>query len=326
MTGDTTKKNKRLLSLYNLLFQYPKGLTASEIIEKTGVSRRNLYRDLGALQEQFGCTLYHQKGVWKLDSHNLLPPIQLNTMEAATIYIASRLLVGYSSMYNPNISSAFKRLSVVTPAVLREQITKTMDWMDKQNPDQQFLINLDGITRAWIEGHPVRIGYRTPGKAQSMDRVIEPYFIQPAALERANYVIGKCRMAGEIRTFKIERIRSVSILYNENYDIPADFDANEYLGQAWSISVYGDRPNETVKLRFVPPIDHIARETHWHPSQVTEPRSDKSVLVTFTLSITEEVESFILGWGKNVEVLEPKSLRKKIALLARETADLYKGK
>ena len=83
---------------------------------------------------------------------------------------------------------------------------------------------------------------------------------------------------------------------------------------------------ETVKLRFAPELAMIAEETIWHPSQVMEPQPDGSVLVTMRLAINVQLQAFILGWGEEVEVLEPESLRKDIAHTTRQILKIYGAK
>lgn len=68
----------------------------------------------------------------------------------------------------------------------------------------------------------------------------------------------------------------------------------------------------TIKLKFSPEIARIAKETTWHPSQITQRQSDGLAIVTMNLSITVELLSFILGWGEKVEVLESEELREEI--------------
>jgi len=103
--------------------------------------------------------------------------------------------------------------------------------------------------------------------------------------------------------------------------MPADFDANEYLGSSWGITAYGEV--KTIKLRFNPEIARIAEETMWHPSQVTERQPDGSAIVTMNLCITVELLTFILGWGEKVEVLEPEELRERAARTGQAMSNLY---
>jgi predicted DNA-binding transcriptional regulator YafY len=194
--------------------------------------------------------------------------------------------------------------------------------MQRLKKDQSFFLALRDIGTAWHDGRCVKIRYRSLNEPPK-ERIIEPYFIQPGALERGTYVIAKCRLTGSIRTFKIERIESIELL-NERYAVPDDFDANEYLGSSWGITT--DSKARTIKLKFSPDLATIAEETSWHPTQITQLQLDESAIVTMKLHITSELYAFILGWGEKVEVLEPRELRDRIAKMAEATVEVYKGK
>jgi len=321
MKGDGTKL-KRVIDLFYILAQYPKGISASDIARKLEVDKRYVYRDRLDLEALIG-PISSEKGKWKVNPEGFLPPVRFTLLEAMTIFIAARLLLGYSNAYNPSITSAFKKVSYVAPAPLRDHIRRTMEWMQKQKVDNRFCFNLEMLAQAWIEGRKAEIRYLTLGTKQPKSRIIEPYFIQPASYEHGNYVIAHCQLARKIRTFKIERIQDIKLL-EDHYVIPEDFDANKYLGAAWGITVYG-KP-ETIKLKFNPIIGSIARETTWHSSQESKMQPDGSAIVTFKVPITTELESFILGWGDKVEVLEPEKLRDKIAKMAEATLKIYEGK
>lgn len=319
MKGDGTKL-KRVIDLFYILAQHPKGISASDIASKLDVDKRYVYRDRLDLEALIG-PIISEKGKWKVNPEGFLPPVRFSLLEAMTVFIASRLLLNYSNAYNPSIASTFKKVSFVAPAPLRDYIRQTMEWMQKQKVDNRFCNNLEKLAQAWIEGRKAKIEYLTLGQKEPKNRIIEPYFIQPASSEHGNYVIAYCHLTRKVRTFKIERVKSIQLL-EENYKIPESFDANKYLGAAFGISVYGKA--ETIKLKFNSVIGNIAHETVWHHSQETQMQPDSSAIVTFQVPITEQLETFILGWGEKVEVLEPKKLRNRINKTAKEVLNIYK--
>lgn len=322
MKGGKYDRTARLLHVIYILNQNPKGITPAEVAGKCGVTTRQAYRDLNDLQQYLKVPLWADKGKWGIEPGLYLPPISFSLSEAMAIFLASRLLLAYTNAYNPSIETTFMKLNSVVPGPLRDQIRKTIEWMRARKIDERFLHTLETLARAWTDGRKAKIRYWTLGEEKAMERIIEPYFIQPAALEHANYVIGYCHRAKVVRTFKVERIESIELL-DEHYTVPADFDANEYLGSSWGITAYGEV--KTIKLRFNPEIARIAEETMWHPSQVTERQRDGSAIVTMSLSITVELPTFILGWGEKVEVLEPRKLRGRVAETVRAMLDVYRG-
>lgn len=322
-TGRKWARLERLLLLEHRLYQNPQGLTFQEMADLFKVSVRTARRYVNIL-ESIGVPIWESKGGrrgWAREG-NVLPPIHLTLSEAMTIFLASRLLLSYSNAYNPSIEGTFTKLNSVVPEPIRDQIRNTIAWMKRQKIDEHFVRIFDTLSRAWLQRRRVMIKYRTLGQEVPLERTVEPYFIQPAALEHANYLLAYCHLKKSVRTFKIERIEEAKLL-DEKYDIPADFDANEYLGSSWGITAYGEA--ETIRLKFSPEIARIAQETLWHPSQITQMRPDGSAIVTMNLPITVELESFILGWGEKVEVLEPEKLRRRILETARAIIRVSQG-
>jgi predicted DNA-binding transcriptional regulator YafY len=198
-----------------------------------------------------------------------------------------------------------------------------MDWMQKLPKDEKHLRILATVAEAWVSQRQLKITYRPLVAQKAMERVIEPYYIEPAAPGHASYVIGYCHLKDSIRTFKIERIEAAE-LTDEPYVIPPDFDANEYLGSSWGIVV--EEEVKTIRLRIEDPeIMRIMSETVWHPSQVLEKQKDGSMIMTLKVTDTYELLSWILGWGEKVEVLEPPEIRQAVIETAEAVLDAYQA-
>ena len=320
MRANKKDRIARINRVERILYQYPEGLTVKELSEKCEVGTRTIRRDLDALDKEIGTPIWNKKGRWGIMPGHFLPPISFNLQETMSFFLAARLLLSYSNVYDPNIASAFEKLSAVVPQPLRNQVAKTIDWMHKLQPDDRFQKVMHTLTNAWANGRKVKIWYQSLNSKAATERVVDPYFIQPASVEHATYLIAYCRKSKEVRTFKVERITSIELL-NERYETPQDFDANQYLGPAWGITVEG-KP-ELVKLKFDQEVGRIAQETRWHPSQTTRMQADGSAVVTFKVQITQEFISFILGWGEKVEALEPERLRGEVKRVVAKMGRMY---
>jgi predicted DNA-binding transcriptional regulator YafY len=195
--------------------------------------------------------------------------------------------------------------------------------MQRQPRNDKYLQVLATLAEAWVSRCRVRIVYRALGAKKAAERIIEPYFIEPAATGHASYVIAYCHRTRSLRIFKIERVESAEITA-ETYIIPPDFSASAYLSSSWGIEVGGEV--KTIKLKFVPELARIMEETIWHPSQVVQKQRDGSVIVTLRVTETSELLSWVLGWGRRVEVLEPKELRRELIETAKNMLGVYKKK
>jgi proteasome accessory factor B len=79
--------------------------------------------------------------------------------------------------------------------------------------------------------------------------------------------------------------------------------------------MFGDRmgiiwKNESyrVSARFAPAVSPFIRERKWHPKQVIKDNKDGSLTLTFETIHLNEVKDWILSYGPNVKVTEPKVL------------------
>jgi predicted DNA-binding transcriptional regulator YafY len=136
------------------------------------------------------------------------------------------------------------------------------------------------------------------------------------------YVIGFDDWAGDIRTFKLERMEGARVLADA-YTIPDDFDPEAHRASSWGI-MSGEQIQEVV-LRFAPTAKAYVLERQWHPSQQLEEISDGSVLLRIWVSEPLEMQPWIRSWGAQVEVLAPQDLRQRIADELSRAAGQYAG-
>ncbi len=310
----------RALLLLHLLNCNRQGLSIEAIAGHCNVSTRTVRRDLTGLETTFGAKLYKESNRFVLLPGTMLPPVLFTMPEAMAVFMAVRLLLQQSSVHNQNIESTFTKLASVVSPPLRDEMLKTLQWMKRRRADATAVKILNIVSQCWNERRQVRIRYWPLNGLTREERVIEPYFIQPSALEHAVYIIAQCRLRNELRVFRLDRVIEAKAL-DSTYVIPDSFDANEYLNSYWSITATGTP--RTVKLRFRAEVARVAAETLWHGSQTTESQMDGSAIVTMKVAITRDLVSFVLGWADMLEVLAPRALQLEVARAARDIHRLY---
>lgn len=315
-------RKARLIFLLHLLNCNPRGLTLEAIAGHCGVTTRTVRRDFHGLEAEFGAKLSKEDNRFVLLPGTVLPPVLFTMPEAMAVFMATRLLLQQSSVYNQHIATTFTKLASVVSPPLRDEVLKTLQWMTRRRADETAVKVLNIISRCWNERHQVRIRYWPLDARTREERIIEPYFIQPSALEHAVYIIAYCRLRSDLRVFRLDRIVEACAL-ESTYVIPATFDANEYLNSYWSVTATGEP--RTVRLRFRPEVARIAAETVWHSSQTTESQMDNSAIVTMKVAVTRDLVSFVLGWADMVTVLAPRTLQVEVARAAQKIQAMYPG-
>ncbi len=288
------------------------GISAVALADQVGVSRRTIYRDLEAMDLDAGLPIWNDRGKFGLDADAFLPPLALTPYEAMAFFLAARLLTKATDELDTEIIGAFVKLAQVLPPVLAEQLHETADAFADTPRVDAFTRVLRGLTDALAERRIVEMEYESGvyDASRPVRRVrLHPYAIEPSANTRALYVIGFDEERQDRRTFKVERIGSVS-LTPDTFAPPGASVARE-MRDAWDV-IGDDTPVEIV-IRFDPSVTQRVHETRWHPSQVEELEDDGSLLWRARVSGVLEIRAWILGWGPAAEVLEPPELRAWIA-------------
>jgi proteasome accessory factor B len=300
------------------------GATPAEIAQAVGMSKRTVYRDLIAIQDELELPIWEEDGRYGLEEKGLLPALRLTQAEAMAVFLSARLMARYADAYDPDLAAAFQKLAKGLPEVLAAHVLRTFDLLSQRARDDATQRTIgQRLTRAWAERRVVEIAYRggtydrTKGTRTAR---VRPYLIEPSIATRALYLIGFDETRGAIRTFKLERIDSVA-LTAETFEAPPEGTIERTFGAAWDI--IADQPPVDVVLRFSPSVAARVRETRWHPSERVEPADDGSLTWRARVSGALEIRSWILGWGADVEVLDPPELRAEIAAILRDAAARY---
>jgi predicted DNA-binding transcriptional regulator YafY len=80
---------------------------------------------------------------------------------------------------------------------------------------------------------------------------------------------------------------------------------------------------ETVKVRFSPEVADEIRERRWGAGQRIEEVEGGGVILTMEVAGTKEVERWVLGFGEDAEMVEPKPLRENVRRRIRRSVERY---
>jgi predicted DNA-binding transcriptional regulator YafY len=129
------------------------------------------------------------------------------------------------------------------------------------------------------------------------------------------YLVGHCRLRGEVRTFRVDRIqRAVHI--EQNFAVPDDFDLQMYMRR----TMY--EPSTNVVVRFAPRIAALIREDRAPWMHVAD-QEDGSIHVQFGVSTLEWVVGWVLSYGGVAKVLEPPELIERVHKAAQGALKQY---
>jgi predicted DNA-binding transcriptional regulator YafY len=313
----------RYLRIAMLLRDHPDGMSAQELGNRIGVSKRTIYRDVNSMTTDADLPIWQDGGKFGLDRDAFLQPLALTLHEATTLSLATRLLAKVSDEHDTELIGAFVKLAQILPPVLAAHIEATVDVFSRTPANLRFTKVFRVLAEGWAQRRVAEIEYDAgvyDSSKPSRRTRVRPLAIEPSALTHALYLLAWDEGRGARRTFKLERILSAS-LTPETFEPPEGYSAAAELAQAWDV-IADDEPLNVV-IRFSPTVAKRAAETRWHPSQEIEEQPDGSLLWRATVGGMREIRIWIMGWGADAEVLEPAALREDIATEVTRAAALY---
>jgi len=317
-------KVERLVQLEQLLLAHPEGLAKAEIARRLGIHRSTAgdYIDELSLRIPIWEPL---SGQYAINREDYRVDVSLTLHESMALHLASRLLATRTDKHNPHAAGALRKLGEALTRLaplVSHHLQLSADVLDdaSRRRDPIFLLALETLTTAWSLGKKVRLTHEMEN-GQIFEYEFAPYFIEPYAVGRTLHVIGYREPPGQVRTFKIERIRTIKLL-DRPYAIPPDFDPREILKDAWGIW-YTEHEPIPVVLRFDRRVAQRVRETQWHHTEKVTEAGDGSLVWQAHVAEWQEMLPWVRGWGADVQVMEPKGLREALMGESRRLAELY---
>jgi CRISPR-associated endonuclease/helicase Cas3 len=320
------RKFENLDKLIQLLLDHPKGLRKAEIARRLNVHRSTAAEyldDLGGM----GVPVFEpSEGRYAILRDQYEVKISVNMHESLALHLAARLLTTRTDKHYPHAASALRKLGGALQGLAplmsahMRQSAEVLDG-DERRRDPIFMQALETLTQAWSLGRKVRLTHEMEDGG-IYTYTFAPYFIEPYAVGRTLHVIGLREPPGKVRTFKIERIRTIQLL-DEPYRVPADFDARQQLKDAWGIW-FTEREPEEVKLWFSRKVARRVRETDWHHTgRIVQENEDGAIVWAAQVAEWQEMLPWVRGWGADCEVLEPEELREVMKREVRRMARMY---
>jgi predicted DNA-binding transcriptional regulator YafY len=317
------KRVARILNIVQMIASAPRRYLRRDLAAHFEITERMIQKDLEIIRHGLTLPLMHDTEGYFFEYMPRLPTLQYTFSEALALLLAVQAAQQISGIGSVDLAAAVARLESLFPAefapLLRQYGQRQP--LTAQGQHRQQMLTL--LNRALLEGHKVRMLYetRSRGGARS-DRVVWPYTLYPYM--RSWQLIAYCERREQVLMFKVDRIEEAT-LSDETYTIPADFDVEAYMGNTWGLLRGEGGEPVAVTLRFAADTGRRVAEDYWHGSQEVEVQADGSVLFRLHIAITSEFVGWVLRHGSEVEVLEPDTLRARVAEEHRRAAELNLG-
>ena len=292
-------------------------VTFEELMNRLEVSRATLKRDLAYMRDRLNAPIVFDRevGGYRLEkqSGNLkyeLPGLWFNADEIFALLTMQHLLNGLDSggILTPHIKPLKSRLTELLGSTNDplDQLQKRIK-IETMGSRKFNLDHFQAIGSSLLKRKQLHIDYLGRGKNELTSRDISP---QRLIYYKDNwYLDGWCHLKEDIRSFSVDAIQRVEILEKKATDVSEE-KLNEELGSGYGI--FSGKDIKWVTLKFSPERARWVSKEKWHPKQEGQFLDDGSYQLKIPYSKEPELLIDVMKYGPDVQVIEPKDLRKKI--------------
>ncbi len=323
MRGEQLARQWRIL---RTLESNKHGIIVADLAEQERCHVRTIWRDLAALQDA-GFPLYSEKDGQKsrwgfIEGYKFHLPVPFTVTELMSLYFYRDILrIFKDTVFYESLDELFRKVRSTLPQESLSyliRIEQTFHIGFKPFKDySQFREIITQINDAVLNLRVIEMRYYSMSSKRETTRRIDPYKVW--FFNGTLYLIGWCHVHDEIRMFVLDRIRLLHVT-DERFIPPDDFDLDSYLQD--SFGVIRTDP-ERVVIRFDASLERFLKENIWHPSQSFAVDTDGSILMAMEVGGLSEVMSWVLGFGRQAEVLDPEHLRQAVAEEAQAVVGRY---
>jgi predicted DNA-binding transcriptional regulator YafY len=304
-----------------------KPLKATDLAEEFEINVRTAYRDIDFLRDQWGVPLEYDRGKQTYvltEPLAELPPVLLSEGELIAIYFAEKVLAQYrNTPFEGNLARAFGKIQELLPEATRASPSGLDDYLSfdpgpLHTPDAAIFKE---VLHAHRVRRKLRIRYRSLSSNRTWQRTVHPYHVFNHHGDW--YLAAFDERRGEIRIFALHRIRR-AVLTTEPFEMPSRFSFQRYMEDAFGIQK-GEKAAD-VSIRFGVRQARWIRERRWHPTARVQEEIDGRIVLHLKVAETSEIKRWVMQFGKEAEVLTPRSLRQAVKEDLQAAVKLYRGR
>ena len=311
MRGDQLARQWQLIQR---LARSRAGVGLDELASDLGCVRRTVYRDLDALmyagfpvtsEKRDGKAFYRFLDTFEMGQIPFTPDELL-----ALAFSEDLLKTLEGTVFHDSIQAALAKVRAGLGPELSGYLERLGDgFRVLPGPHKRYAAFRDTIrilNEGVLESRTLSMTYRTGRTGEESTRRIDPYKVWYHG--GALYVIGHDHRSGEIRTFAVDRIRSIDAT-QDAFEVDPGFDFDAYTASSFGVVA---EPAVPVRIRFTAEWSTYVSEREWHASQKTDALPDGGLELSMEVGGSQELANWVLSFGGGATVLEPASLRDEV--------------
>ncbi len=291
------------------------------------VSRKTIVRDIAFMRDRLELPIEFDAPINAYRyTHpvSAFPTVQVTEGELLALLVARKALEQYrGTPFHRQLEMSFEKLTgglkdriTFSPADELQSVSFKNVGLGKAD-----LAIFNTLSGAVLRQFEIEFDYRKPGEKKAVRRQVQPYHL--AHRENLWYLVAFDSERSALRTFALPRI-SNAIALKRQFARPPDFSPEKFFATA--LGVLGGTGDFRVVVRFAAAVADHVREREWHESQELRNLPDGGLELTLRLGALPEIERWVLTWGSQAEVIEPKELRQRLRAAVEALARTYRSR
>jgi proteasome accessory factor C len=232
----------------------------------------------------------------------LVRPPRLSAQEAYAVLLGAQALRGSGiSHHEDALGRAESKIRQALGSSQAPELARIESDIVLGAEDPAGLLVVPELARAVRARRAVDIDYYSAGRGSGARRGVDPYGLVNHL--GAWYLVGRCHRNDEARIFKCERIARVEPR-SERFTVPASFDLGRFQRDRLRLPT---ARSGSVRLRFAG--EAATQAARWPGAR----KLRAGVEVSLEMAPNEWLVGWILHFGADVTVLEPRALREAVA-------------
>lgn len=301
-------------------------ITAKQIAEKLEINVRTVYRYIDSLCAS-GVPIVSDAGPnggYSLLNKFISAPLVFDVEEQKAILQAAVFAKEAGYPFSEALIRATQKLKMYANREQESLLNRHLAGFEVISRDiaPSLKPTLTELELAVANSYSLEMEYLTGHEQRSKQRLIDPYGV--IYWNNKWYTVAFCHLRNEIRSFRAERILQLTRTHAE-FKRPEAFSAKAFFLQNLLPAPAG---NEGLTSLIVGGRQEVLDDLciHWFLGHhLKERTSNQAVFLMNEQAVHAYVPYFLLSYGKAIHVIEPQSLKNRLATVARELMEYYQG-